>query len=536
MAVGALLLSALAVLPFSALVQAGEGPSMWLTNGRFFGLPNDNEQHEMYRGIPFAQPPVGDLRFRRARPAQAMCGERDAKVFPKACIQSPDSQDQSEDCLYMNIYRPYGTTKNSSLPIFVWIHGGSWNGGSATGPSWNLMRHAREDGRPFIHIGIQYRLNAFGLLASEGMDQKDLNAAVSDQQEALRYIKKNARRMGGDPDKIVLGGSSAGASGASLNWLYSNPEEKLFRGIILGSGGPLQYPLNEPKEYDGADGPTTILLQRAGCERDTKQESIQCLRDMPLEELRKHTHAVVTRPEWGPASTAWPPCLDGLFVKEHVSTWMEAGKMNHVPLFVARNRDEGTVFTPGDTKTDEDIKRLVTSVLIPQVLDDNVFRGLLDAYPNNPSEGSPFGTGNNTFGHDPMWKRGAAIFGDWKYTSTARHALRLAAKHGLDAWGYLWLVSDGSERGAAHTADAGMVFRADDPPEDVRQSGMSLQKAYIRFIADLNPNNDDGVPWPKYSENPSIIKFDRSQYWVQTDDYRSAGIDHILNNMAAWKR
>lgn len=157
----------------------------------------------------------------------------------------------------MNVYRPYGTMKESNLPILVMIHGGSWQGGSAFGPGWEMLKKARDQGKPFIHIGIQYRLNAFGLLASEGMDQEgtygwrgrpcdqeaetkivlvasDLNAALSDQQAALRFIKKNAHRMGGDPEKIVLGGQSAGASGASLNWLYSDPEEK--RKLALPSG------------------------------------------------------------------------------------------------------------------------------------------------------------------------------------------------------------------------------------------------------------------------------------------------------------
>ncbi|KZV79351.1 alpha/beta-hydrolase [Exidia glandulosa HHB12029] len=520
------------VLAFLPHALAGDGPSMWLTNGRFFGLANDEQQHEMYRGVPFARPPVGDLRFRKAQPVQPQCGERDAKVFPPACIQSADNTDQSEDCLYMDIYRPYGTNKNSSLPIFVWIHGGSWQGGSATTISWNLAKHAREDGRPFIHIGIQYRLNAFGLLASEGMDQQDLNAALSDQQEALRYIKKNARRMGGDPDKIVLGGSSAGASGTALQWLYSNPEEKLFRGIILGSGGPLQYPQNDVKDYDGPDGPTTKLINLANCQRDQLKDSIQCLRDMPLEELRKHTTSVMS----GPGHyTAWPPCFDGLFIKERASDWMKAGKQNRVPIFVARNRDEGTVFTPAETKTEDDIRALVTSVLIPQTLDDSVFQGLLDAYPNDPSQGSPFGTGDNLFGKDPMWKRGAAIFGDWKYTSTARHALRMAAAQGVDAWGYLWLVS-GGDNGASHTADAGMVFRADDPPEDVRTSAMAIQRGYIRFISDLNPGNEDGTPWQNYKDVANILKFDKNATIIQTDDYRSAGIEWVLNNLPAWKK
>ncbi|KZW02362.1 hypothetical protein EXIGLDRAFT_759865 [Exidia glandulosa HHB12029] len=214
---------------------------------------------------------------------------------------------------------------------------------------------------------------------------------------------------------------------------------------------------------------------------------------------------------------------------------MAAGKFNKVPVLSGRNRDEGTVFTPSSVASEADIRTLVTSVLIPEVLDDAVFQGLLDAYPNDPALGSPFGTGNNTFGKDPEWKRGAAIFGDWKYTSTSRHLLRAAAAQGLDAWGYLWLPPTG-DLGATHGADTSMVFRNDDPPANVLSSALALQRGYIRFISDLNPLNDDGTPWPKYADEPAVMKFDTNVSTVQTDDYRSDGIEWVLTHVDAWKK
>ncbi|KZW02364.1 alpha/beta-hydrolase [Exidia glandulosa HHB12029] len=394
----ALTFSAIALVP---IAYAQDGPTLTLTNGRWIGANNDDQELEMFRSIPYAEPPVGDLRFRKTVPATQQCTQCNATVLPKACIQSASNTNESEDCLYMNIYRPTGTDETSLLPILVWIHGGSWQAGSATEPSFNLLKHAKEDNRPFIHIGIQYRLNAFGLLASEGMDQQDLNAALNDQLEALRFVKKNALQIGGDPDKIIVGGQSAGASGASLQWLFSSPEEQLFRGVILDSGGPLQYPQNAPADYDNPDGPTTQLISLANCTSGTLQDSIACLRAMPIEQLRVHTNEVVSRSAAQPHYTAWPPSLDGLFITERCSTFMAAGKFNKVPVLSGRNRDEGTVFTPSSVASEADIRTLVTCVLIPEVLDDAVFQGLLDAYPNDPALGSPFGTGNN-----PEWKRG----------------------------------------------------------------------------------------------------------------------------------
>lgn len=122
---------------------------------------------------------------------------------------------------------------------------------------------------------------------------------------------------------------------------------------------------------------------------------------MPIEQLRVHTNEVVSRSVAQPHYTAWPPSLDGLFITERCSSFMAAGKFNKVPVLSGRNRDEGTVFTPSSVASEADIRTLVTSVLIPEVLDDAVFQGLLDAYPNDPALGSPFGTGNNTFGKDP---------------------------------------------------------------------------------------------------------------------------------------
>lgn len=178
----------------------------------------------------------------------------------------------------------------------------------------------------------------------------------------------------------------------------------------MSSGGPTQYPVNAVADYDGPDGPTTQLINMAGCQRDNKQDSIQCLREKPIEELRQQTHAVMSHN--GTAAghvTTWPPALDGLFIKERNSVFMAAGKFNHVPILSGRNRDEGTTFTPGGLKDENEIRDMVTSVLIPPVIPDDKFAGLLATLPNDPSQGSPFGTGNNTFGHDAQWKRAAGV-------------------------------------------------------------------------------------------------------------------------------
>ena len=205
-------------------------------NGVLVGEQNGGVR--VFRGVAFAQPPIGPLRFLPSVEAPSWTGEREATHFPAAPMQvgQPDVT-HSEDCLYLNIWAPDGATEASALPVFIWIHGGGFTGGHAF--------EAMYDGRGFAQSGIvcitvAYRLGVFGFLDFEPLlgdaYAGTANNALSDLVLALKWVKQNVAAFGGDPGRVTVGGQSAGAKLTDI--LMGVPAaEGLFHQMISESGG-----------------------------------------------------------------------------------------------------------------------------------------------------------------------------------------------------------------------------------------------------------------------------------------------------------
>jgi para-nitrobenzyl esterase len=211
-----------------------------VTGGRLAG-----ERHGTvvsFKGIPFAAPPVGELRWRAPRPAPPWSDVRSASEFALPCAQTPSrlQPTSSEDCLYLNVWSTLPPGRR--LPVMVWIHGGSFTASASSEPTF--------DGTPLaldgvVLVSIAYRLGVFGFLAHPQLDYErpagSGNYGLQDMLAALRWVKANAAAFGGDPQRVTVFGESAG--GVAVSLLVGTPEARgLFQGVISESGGAFSPP------------------------------------------------------------------------------------------------------------------------------------------------------------------------------------------------------------------------------------------------------------------------------------------------------
>lgn len=231
----------------AAATAAGAQSVAHIDTGSVRGI--DGAAVDRFLGIPYAQAPVGELRWRDPLPAKTWTSVRDATGAAPACYQAPpaafgpytneflNSPRVSEDCLYLNVWRPHGASGSARLPVYVFIHGGAFNSGSGNIPIYDGTALAA---RGVVVVTINYRLGVFGFMAHpaltrESAHQSSGNYGLLDQVAALQWVQANIGAFGGDPAGVVIGGQSAGA--VSVNDLIVSPLAKgLFRGAVAESG------------------------------------------------------------------------------------------------------------------------------------------------------------------------------------------------------------------------------------------------------------------------------------------------------------
>ncbi|MFP5235130.1 MAG: carboxylesterase/lipase family protein [Acidobacteriota bacterium] len=282
----------------------------------------------VYRGIPFAAPPVGPLRWRPPQPAANWTGTLRADHFAPACMQHLEAWmgplTDSEDCLYLNVWTP-AKTPNANLPVMVWIYGGGFTTGSTAIRLYSGEKLAEHG---VVVVSIAYRVGPMGFLAlpaltAESSHHVSGNYGMLDQIAGLRWVQRNIAAFGGNPHRVTIFGESAG--GISVSILAASPlAHGLFQGAISESGGSF--------------GPTTTLsdAEQQG-EVFTKRLGVQS-----LAELRKLPANVIqdARPE---GREFWP-VLDGRVIVGDQYNLYEAGRYNDTPILIGTNSDEGALF------------------------------------------------------------------------------------------------------------------------------------------------------------------------------------------------
>lgn len=296
--------------------------------GALEGLSGDGAR--VFRGIPFARPPIGELRFRPPEPATAWSGVRDAGAFGPACMQPrtafADYEAISEDCLYLNVWAPEDARE---APVMVWIHGGSLSMGAGSEPFYDGAAFAREG---VVVVTINYRLGPLGWLAHPALSAESPrgvsgNYGLMDQIAALEWVRDHIADFGGDPGRVTLAGESAGA--LSVMYLMVSPEaEGLFHGAIAQSGYMITSPVLRDTPYENWPDAETVGLTVAAA---LGADSAEALRALPAE-------AIIS----GAAPTGYFPMgtVDGQLIPEQIIDRIDKGLQAAVPVLAGYNEGE----------------------------------------------------------------------------------------------------------------------------------------------------------------------------------------------------
>ncbi|WVQ98239.1 hypothetical protein IAU59_005362 [Kwoniella sp. CBS 9459] len=514
-------------------------------------------QQDVYLGVPFAAPPVGENRF-KAPQDYVYNFSVTAQRLPPACLQDPEgaAHNISEDCLFLNVFAPQGSTGQTAyLPVMVFVHGGSFTSGDASIYNGTFIEAAgAQTDRPFIYVSLQYRLGVFGWGHGSGFAENGAgNLGLRDIKKGLEWVQQNIWAFGGNPDQVTVFGESAGAIAISL--LYLDEDINLFKGAIMESGAQSTLPLGPTGSlWDDAyqyllnvtnctAGPSTNGIanatQTAG--GDSEDPAWTCLKTLPPEQLLQGQLAVKANILYQ-AGFVYGPSVDGDLIPDSPYSLLSQGRIAKIPFISGNNKDEGTGFVPEFVNSTEVALTLI-SLLEAGVPSNETLLQIAQLYPNDPSLGSPFETGNETFGLSPSFKQAAAIFGDAAFQAPRRHFLSQANGHGLSqTWTYQFeqpTPDYPANLGVFHASEIPFVFGAARPgigfpgistnytAADAQLSDTMINY-WLNFAYYTNPNgpSDSAVGnatyWPTHdiSQNKNILRLKSDNVTLFQDDYR----------------
>ncbi|HEY1709241.1 MAG TPA: carboxylesterase family protein [Rhizomicrobium sp.] len=441
----------------------------------------DENGLSVFRGIPFAAPPLAGLRWREPQPAAAWSGVRKATRFSPACMQTGVSMPGetpppvSEDCLYLNVWAPAG---KANLPVLVWIYGGGFFNGNGAMPLYWGDRLARHG---IVVVTFNYRVGPFGFLANPELTQESPqhssgNYGFRDQIAALEWVKRNIAAFGGDPARVTIAGQSAGAAAVSI-LMASSRAKGLFAGAIAQSGG-LFEPLQLAPNYQLANA------EKEGVAYATSvgAHSLAELRALPAAALLK-----------GNAGAISHPVLEPVVMPRAPYDVFAAGEQNSVPLLVGSNENEArSLIADLDTVTAanyaDGIAKHWGALPAP----------LVDAYPHaTDAEAVAARLGferDLRFGWDDWaWARLQAKSGKspvfaYRFTHTPPFPDNSVYAHwGPSHFAELWYVFD-------HLNQYPWRWTADD-----RKLAATVASYWTNFVKSGNPNGAGLPPWPAFT-------------------------------------
>lgn len=476
------------------------GPLTWPTVATEYGpVRGVNENGvSVFRGIPFAQPPVGQLRFAPPKNPQPWTAPLDCAAFPNVPVQESDTSpyQQSEDCLYLNIWAPENA-RGKSLPVLVFIHGGGYSFGHASNSLYDGRRFALDG---VVQVNVAYRLNALGFMPILEAGQESgyaANIGTLDQIQALKWVKENIASFGGDAGNITISGESAGAfSVASL--VLSPLAKGLFNRAIMQSGNTLGQNVMMPKakgDLDLAVAHANEFARSLSALNQDGQASLEKLRALSARELSRGSYLSMdfTRPSPYHFFTVF----DGRVLPENPYQALVEGRVNEVPILTGFNTDEGTMFIPDGT-TVEQYKEILRGTFGERA--DEVF----DRYPVDINHTA-------TERARDIIRMGLRMGGDLM--------AEVFSGRGQDVYCYQFDYSlpelDQKGLGTMHALELPFVFDtlsvmgpwfSETAPRD-----LSFQKTvhtyWLNFIKTGDPNQGQAVAvhWPKYTRRDKMI-------------------------------
>ena len=487
----------------SLVVKTDEGK----VHGKFI----NNGVVRAFQGIPYAAPPVGDLRWKAPRPAAKWKGELDATKYGHHCSQVHVFDDmvfqstESEDCLTLNVYGPANEKGKAKLPVMFWIHGGGYSGGGSSEP-----RHNGDflPTKGVILVTINHRLGIFGFLATPELAAEQGGSSgdygLMDMVAALNWVKKNISSFGGDPGNVTIFGESAGSFAVST--LMAAPSAQgLFAKAIGESGGALST--------------GTLSMEPLSVAGPKNAEWVKSIGVNSLADLRALPTDKVLAAAGKQGAVRFSPVIDGRFLTEPVLDTYLAGKQAHVPLLAGFNRDEG--FFLGNGMTAEKWKAMAAQ-RFPEKADDflKLYPGKTDA----EAVRSAIDFGSDSF----------IAYGTWKWIEIDRktgdkdiyrYKLDLAAPSSKFHPGEFAFHSDDIEYvfGTLDTRP-GAVWRDED-----RKLSDEMMSYWTNFARSGDPNGPGLPNWPKYGEGDPVLHLDnpitsrpdenraRYEFWMATE-------------------
>ncbi|HLN20549.1 MAG TPA: carboxylesterase family protein [Bacteroidales bacterium] len=466
----------------------------------------------VYRGIPFAAPPSGGLRWKPPQPASKWEGIRQTDKFAPGPIQggNPPSG-KSEDCLYLNIWSP-AKSASDRIPVLVWIYGGGFNAGATSELNYSGENLAKKG---VVLVSIAYRVGQLGFMAhpelsAESRYKVSGNYGLLDMIAGLEWVQKNISMFGGDPGKVTIFGESAG--GIAVSMLCASPLAKgLFHGAISQSGGSFGPP--RVTTYPGENLKLLADAEEAGLEymKSAGVSSIAELRKVPADKL--------------PAirGLSWP-IIDGWVIPDDQYKLYEEGKYNDTPVLAGYNSDEGASFSP--PKTPEEY---ISGVRLRygKYADD-----LIKAYPTDaervPKTARDL-TRDAAFGwHTWIWAR---LHSKTAKTKFYYYYFDQHPEYSKDSprYGY----------GSPHGQDVAYVFgHLNRSDSQLTESDYKISEAmadyWTNFAKTGNPNGAGLPEWPAFSDsNPVVMYFGPVPH---TGKVPSAEALRVLDSYFSWRR
>ncbi|KAK4980353.1 hypothetical protein LTR42_000660 [Elasticomyces elasticus] len=532
------------------------GPAVTIANGTV--VSSTTGTVDSFRGIPYAQPPIDNLRLRPAQSIKTSFGTINDNPLPRACPQflasiksgslsgvaisllsdAPTAQpvtDAGEDCLTINVQRPSGTKANAKLAVVFWIYGGGFEFGTTqTYDGTTFVTKSIQLSAPVIYVAVNYRLGGFGFLAGSNLAKEgSTNLGLRDQRLGLQWVQENIAAFGGDPDKVTIWGESAGSISVLDHTIINGGDNTyrgrpLFRAAIMNSGSV--FPTNNvttPK----AEVIYNNVVKDAGC--SSSADKLSCLRQLDYTTFLNAVNSAPVMFGYRGIDLSYLPRPDAgdNFFSRSPELSIGSGAFTKVPIIIGDQQDEGTLFglAQNNITTNAQLIEYVASYFPTDPNSVADITGLVANYPDQPLRGqpagSPFDTGslNNIY---PQYKRLAAILGDISFTLARRNYLNTVASQ-VPAWSYLSTYFAGTPvLGTFHTTDMLVDYTLPGIPQQ------SVLTYYVSFVNTLDPNTLTTcaplITWPKWTASaPQLIDFAALGNSIIPDTFRQAASDYL---------
>jgi para-nitrobenzyl esterase len=466
-----------------------------VTGGRVSGVATNNVA--AFKGIPFAAPPVGDLRWKPPQPVVRWTGVKAATTFAPGCIQDPTlaklfgAPDAiSEDCLYLNVWTP-AKSESERLPVMVWIYGGAFTSGMTSIPAYDGTALAEKG---VVLVSVSYRLGVFGFLAHPELSKESGkgsgNYGLQDQIAGLRWVKENIAKFGGDPDRVTIFGESAG--GIAVSMLAASPAaRRLFHRAISESGG--SFGPARTADEGGATVPPLKVAETTG------QAFLKRLGVTDITHARDLPSAKIQGALGGGLQSGFWPVFDGDVLPRGQYELYQAKRFNDTPILVGTNSDEGITFIAGQTQP------AAFEAMIRAAYGATA-DAILAAYPHATVAESTQSARN--------------IFRDATFAWHTWAWALLQSRHGRGK-AYVYYFDHRtplSPNGAGHAAEIPYVFRTlgkfTGPaalvgaarPEDHAMSDL-MSSYWVNFAKTGDPNGPGLPPWPAFTPSAQTMMY-----------------------------